>query len=201
MRSSSVSITSFPSMKALIHIPGISLISRSSQQSFSRITRSWDTSTRRLVRYPESAVRSAVSDRPLRAPWAEIKYSSTSNPSRKLDLIGNSIVRPDVSAISPRIPASCLICLSEPRAPESAIINILLYLSRPVRRAWVISSSASFQVSTTDLYLSSSVSRPRRYFCEITSTVSSAPLMISFFAAGTSISEMDTVIAARVENL
>ena len=36
-----------------------------------------------------------VSDRPLRAPCAEIKYSSTSRPSRKLDLIGNSIVRPD----------------------------------------------------------------------------------------------------------
>ena len=186
-------------MNALIHIPGIS--SFPSQQSVSRMIRSCDTSTRRRVRYPESAVRSAVSESPLRAPCAEMKYSSTSSPSRKFDLIGSSIVRPDVSAINPRIPASCLICLSEPRAPESAIIKMLLYLSSPVRSASVISSSASFQVSITALYRSSSVKRPRRKFLEIFSIVLSASARISFFAAGTSISEIDTVIAALVEYL
>ena len=36
----------------------------------------------------ESAVRSAVSDIPFRAPCADMKYSSTSSPSRKFDLIG-----------------------------------------------------------------------------------------------------------------
>jgi hypothetical protein len=50
--------------------------------------RSWETSTRRLVRYPESAVRSAVSESPFLAPCAEMKYSRTSSPSRKLLLIG-----------------------------------------------------------------------------------------------------------------
>ena len=104
-----------------------------------------------LGRYPESAVRSAVSDIPFRAPCADMKYSNTSRPSRKLDLIGSSIVLPVVSAIKPRIPASCLICLSEPRAPESAIMKMLLYLSSPVRSAVVSSSSVSFQVSTTSL--------------------------------------------------
>ena len=46
-----------------------------------------------LVRYPESAVRRAVSESPLRAPCAEMKYCNTSRPSRKFDLIGSSMVR------------------------------------------------------------------------------------------------------------
>ena len=149
IRSCKLSITSFPSMNALTYIPGIS--APFSTQSTSRITSSCDTSTRRLVRYPESAVRSAVSESPLRAPWADMKYSNTSRPSRKFDLIGSSIVRPVVSAINPRIPASCLICLSEPRAPESAIMKMLLYLSSPDNSASVSLSSVSFHVSTTSL--------------------------------------------------
>ena len=150
IRSSRLSISSLPSINALTIIPGISRFVPA-QQSDSRTIICWDTSTRRLVRYPESAVRSAVSDRPLRAPCADMKYSSTSRPSRKFDLIGSSMVLPVVSAINPRIPASCLICLSEPRAPESAIMKMLLYLSSPVRSAVVSSSSVSFQVSTTSL--------------------------------------------------
>ncbi len=149
IRSSRDSIISLPSTTPDISMPGIK--SLPAQQSTSRIISSCDTSTRRLVRYPESAVRSAVSDMPFLAPCAEIKYSSTSSPSRKFDLIGSSIVRPDVSAISPRIPASCLICLSEPRAPESDIINILLYLSSPFNNAVVILSSAAFHVLITAL--------------------------------------------------
>ena len=139
------------------YIPGIVL---PALQSVSLIIKSCDTSTRRLVRYPESAVRSAVSDRPLRAPCAEMKYSSTSRPSRKLDLIGSSIVLPDVSAIKPRIPASCLICWLEPRAPESAIMKMLLYLSRPSIRASFNASSVSCHTRITFLCLSSSVERP-----------------------------------------
>ena len=103
-----LSISSLPSMNASTYIPGISALF--SAQSTSRTISSCDTSTRRLVRYPESAVLRAVSDIPFLAPCAEMKYSSTSRPSRKLDLIGSSMVRPDVSAMSPRIPANCLIC-------------------------------------------------------------------------------------------
>ena len=118
------SIFSCPSESSVISKEG--MVSLPSEQSRSRIIKSWDTSTKRLVKYPESAVRRAVSESPLRAPWAEIKYSNTSRPSRKLDLMGSSIVLPVVSAMSPRIPASCLICLSDPRAPESAIMKMLL---------------------------------------------------------------------------
>ena len=35
------------------------------------------------------------------------------------------VTTPEVSAIRPRIPASCLICWLEPRAPESAIMKML----------------------------------------------------------------------------
>ena len=38
---------------------------------------------------------SAVSARPLRAPWVEMKYSSTVRPSRKLERIGFSMMSPD----------------------------------------------------------------------------------------------------------
>jgi hypothetical protein len=74
---------------------------------------SWATSTSRRVRYPASAVLRAVSANPFRAPWVEMKYSTTVRPSRKFDLMGLSMISPipPVSffwgfAISPRIPAS-----------------------------------------------------------------------------------------------
>ena len=130
-----------------------------------------------------------------------MKYSSTSRPSRKLDLMGSSMVRPVVFAIRPRIPASCLICWLEPRAPESAIMKILLYLSSPESRTSVSSLSVSFQVSTTARYLSSSVISPRLKLTEILSTVACAASSISSFRAGTVISEIDTVMAACVEYL
>jgi len=70
------------------------------------------------------AVFKAVSARPFLAPCVDIKYSSTSSPSLKLDSMGVSIISPDGLAINPLIPASCLICWAEPLAPESAIMNI-----------------------------------------------------------------------------
>ena len=130
-----------------------------------------------------------------------MKYSRTSRPSRKLDLMGSSIARPVVSAISPRIPASCLICWLLPRAPESAIMKMLLYLSRLLSSRSLSSLSVSVQVSTTALYLSSSVIRPLTKFLEITSTVACAFLSISFFCGGTVMSAMETVMAATVEYL
>ena len=83
---------------------------------------SWATSTSRRVRYPELAVFKAVSARPFRAPWVEMKYCSTVNPSRKLAVMGVSMISPEGLAISPRIPASCRIWWALPRAPESAIM-------------------------------------------------------------------------------
>jgi len=63
-------------------------------QSISFTITSWATSTRRRVRYPASAVFRAVSARPLRAPCVEMKYSITDRPSRKLAVIGFSIISP-----------------------------------------------------------------------------------------------------------
>ena len=71
---------------------------------------------------------SAVSARPLRAPWVEMKYWSTESPSRKFEVIGVSMISPDGLAIRPRMPASWRICCWEPRAPESAIMKIELKL-------------------------------------------------------------------------
>ena len=67
---------------------------------------------------------SAVSARPLRAPWVEMKYWRTERPSRKLVVIGVSMISPEGLAIRPRMPASCRICCAEPRAPESAMMKI-----------------------------------------------------------------------------
>ena len=75
-------------------------------QSCSVMMASWATSTSRRVRYPELAVFSAVSARPFRAPWVEMKYCSTVSPSRKFAVIGVSMIEPSGLAIRPRIPAS-----------------------------------------------------------------------------------------------
>ena len=63
------------------------------------------------VRYPELAVFRAVSANPFRAPCVEIKYSNAVSPSRKLDWIGIGMIRPEGSAIKPRIPANCVMGL------------------------------------------------------------------------------------------
>ena len=86
------------------------------------MVKSWATSTSLLVKYPELAVFSAVSAKPFLAPWVELKYSNTVNPSLKFEVMGFSIISPDGLAIKPLIPANCFNCASEPLAPESAII-------------------------------------------------------------------------------
>ena len=75
-------------------------------QSYSAMMQSCATSTRRRVRYPELAVLSAVSARPLRAPCVEMKYWSTERPSRKFVVMGVSMISPDGLAMRPRMPAS-----------------------------------------------------------------------------------------------
>ena len=50
-------------------------------------------------------------------------------------MIGVAMISPDGLVISPRMPASCLICAAEPRAPESDIIHTELIGSPGLRRA------------------------------------------------------------------
>ncbi len=51
-----------------------------------------------------------------------MKYSSTVRPSRKLERIGRSMMRPEGSVISPRMPDICVIWLMLPFAPDVAIM-------------------------------------------------------------------------------
>jgi len=71
-----------------------------------------------------------------------MKYCSTVSPSRKLLVMGVSMISPEGFAIRPRIPASWRICCLLPRAPESAIMKIGLNLL--CSRSWrSISSNIS----------------------------------------------------------
>ncbi len=124
-------------------------------QSYSEMMTSWATSTRRRVRYPESAVLSAVSARPLRAPWVDVKYSRTVRPSRKFEVMGVSMTSPLGLAMRPRMPASCRICCLDPRAPESAIMKMGLKSPLSARtsislKSWSAICSVTWaQMSTT----------------------------------------------------
>ena len=149
-------------------------------QSSSVIIQSWATSTKRRVRYPELAVFKAVSANPFRAPWVELKYSSTVKPSLKLEIMGVSIISPEGLAIRPRIPASCFIWAGDPRAPECAIIQTELtsfpssgLIIRPIisSATWSVQRD---QTSTTLLYFSPCVINPSRYCCSNSFTSSVA---------------------------
>ena len=115
-------------------------------------------------------MRSAVSARPLRAPWVEMKYSSTDRPSWKLALIGRSMISPFGLAIRPRMPASWRICLNDPRAPELAIMKMGLRWSRFASMAAATSSVAAVHFSTTTSWRSSWVIRPMSYWSWISPT-------------------------------
>ena len=108
-------------------------------------------------------MRSAVSAIPLRAPWVEMKYSSTDRPSMKLALIGRSMISPFGFAMRPRIPASWRIWLNEPRAPDLAIMSTVFVSRRLASIASATSFVASVQTSMTRSLRSSSVIRPRSY--------------------------------------
>ncbi len=136
---------------------------RSVPQSSSRTITSCATSTRRRVRYPESAVRSAVSARPLRAPWVEMKYSSTVRPSRKLEVIGRGMVSPLGLDTRPRMPAICRTCMVLPRAPEFTAIQTGLVSGNAASMSCATSAVACVQISISSWRRSSSVIRPRSY--------------------------------------
>ena len=79
-----------------------------------------------------------------------MKYSSTDSPSRKLDLIGLSMISPmpPVSffcglAIRPRMPASWRIWSRLPREPESNIMNTGLKPPLSCRSDFTIASVMS----------------------------------------------------------
>src|SRR4029450_12612616 len=103
--------------------------------------------------------------RPLRAPWVELKYSSTLKPSLKFEMIGVSMISPDGLVIRPRMPASRFICVVDPRAPECPIIHTELtgLPGLGVEMPFIISSATRSeqrdQASTTLLYFSPEVDR------------------------------------------
>ena len=104
-------------------------------------------------------MRSAVSARPLRAPWVEVKYSITSRPSMKEAFTGRSMISPFGLAIRPRMPASWRICLIEPRAPDEAIMKIEFSSSVDSMFSIIASPTASvaaFHLSVTAWWRSSS---------------------------------------------
>ena len=115
-------------------------------------------------------MRRAVSASPLRAPWVEMKYSSTDRPSMKLALIGRSMISPFGFAIRPRMPASWRICLNDPRAPELAIMKIGLSSSRLSSIACATSSVARSQSARSCSLRSSSESSPSSYWDSISVT-------------------------------
>ena len=106
------------------------------------------------------AVFNAVSAKPLRAPCVDIKYWSTFNPSLKFAVMGVSIIDPSGLAIKPLMPANCLICAAEPRAPESAIIKTenlrelsIRFITIEDKLAELISKQSRLIVlSLTDIY-------------------------------------------------
>ena len=102
-----------------------------------------------------------MSARPFRAPWVEMKYSSTDRPSRKFALIGRGMMSPRGLATRPRIAATCRICIMFPEAPESTIMKIGLVLEKDFSIDFATSLDAWVQISTTSWRRSSSVTRPR----------------------------------------
>ncbi len=167
---------------------------------------------------------SAVSARPFLAPWVEMKYCSTERPSRKLAVIGVSMISPDGFAISPRMPASWRIWSLLPRAPESAImktgLNPSIRMGRPslskrglpsssISGAFFMASIISLatssvalaQMSTTLLYFSPWVMRPSVYCRPISVTCSSARFRISHFFSGMIMASIEMESPPRVEYL
>ncbi len=139
-----------------------------------------------------------MSASPFRAPWVEMKYSCTVSPSRKLAVMGLSMMSPDGLAMSPRIPASWRTCCSEPRAPESAIMKSGLKGVK-VSITWSDTSSVvRIQRSMILFERSPSVMSPRRYWPSICSTSFCARPRILSLSGGTTRSAIAMDIPARV---
>ena len=129
-------------------------------QSSSRMMTSCDTSTRRRVRYPESAVRRAVSARPLRAPCVAMKYSATDRPSRYEEMIGRGMMSPFGLFTRPRIPAMLRTCSQLPRAPDVTMRLMVLSIGKFARISAATSFVASVQILISSARRSASEIRP-----------------------------------------
>ena len=97
----------------------------------------------------------------------------------KFEMIGVAMISPDGLVISPRMPASCLICAAEPRAPESDIIQTELIGSPGFCLAddlhhllGDLVACSSIQASTSLLYFSRWVISPSWYCCSYSLTFS-----------------------------
>ena len=117
-------------------------------------------------------------------------------------MIGVSIISPDGFAIKPRIPANCLICAADPRAPECAIIQTELIGSPflAVEIPFIISSATRSEqrdhTSTTLLYFSPCVIKPSKYCCSNVLTWASASLTYFSLSSGVVRSAMPNEIPA-----
>ena len=186
----SITLPLFSSVNASTSIPWIV------PQSSSLTMISCTTSTKRLVKYPASAVLSAVSAVPFLDPCVDKKNSWTSNPSRNEARIGISTWPPSGLAIIPRIPASWPNWLAEPLAPELIIIESgfstsCFNISPSLPCTLVV---ASVHNLITLLCLSSSVIRPRLNCLLIFSIVALVSSIIVSFSWLTGISESEIVI-------
>ena len=111
-------------------------------------------------------------------------------------------MRPDGSAIMPRMPANCEIALKPPFvAPEFAMMAKLPCSSILLRTASPTLTVVSCQISITRSFCSCSVSKPRRKSPCTSSTLCKATPMISLFSGGMVISEIAMVTPERVANL
>ena len=98
-----------------------------------------------------------MSARPLRAPCVELKYSSTVRPSRKLALIGVSMILPDGLAIRPRMPAELADLLDAAAGTGVGHQEDRVHVAAPSRTSFsssliisvVICSRACVQASST----------------------------------------------------
>jgi len=94
----------------------------------------------------------------------------------KFEMIGVSMISPEGLVIRPRMPASCFICVVDPRAPECAIIHTE-FTGRPglgVEMPFIISfghaSEQRDQASNHLVVLLAEVIRPSWYCCSYSLT-------------------------------
>ena len=128
-----------------------------------------------------------------------MKYSRAVKPSRKFDRIGSGMMRPEGSAIKPRIPANWEIGWYPPFvAPEFAIVAKLPFGSSVFLTLSDRSMVVFCQISISRSFCSCSVSKPRRKSRWIPSACCKEAAMISPFSSGMVISDTASVIPDRV---
>ncbi len=124
-----------------------------------------------------------------------MKYSCAVRPSRKFERIGIGMMRPEGSAIKPRIPASWEMVEKPPFvAPEVAMVERLPSGSMCFLTATPTFSVVSCQIWISRSFFSCSVSRPRRKSRRTTSTALRASSMMPLRSGGMEISATASVV-------